>query len=49
MDPWVNLQGTVAVCLTLAIFFSGFRMRALRLTATWDPVHLADLCDDAVQ
>ena len=28
-----NMQGTVAVCLTLAIFFVGFRMRALRLTS----------------
>ena len=27
-----NAQGTVAVCLTLAIFFVGVRMRALRLT-----------------
>ena len=27
-----NAQGTVAVCLTLAIFFVGARMRALRLT-----------------
>ena len=44
------MQGTVVVCLTLAIFFVGFRMRALRLTSNLgslytSPISVTMQCD----